>query len=139
MPPLYCPFTPQIWAAQLLLNVYSTGNWLHPVKVQVTSSPPLGCCCSAATQVTFLLHTVHLNLDNISITLQVWSGGEIFKVAAFNTSGCACIVFPGRHNAAHSLPHNLMHCSICVSFTIEVVMELHNKLHATLGMLSIHL
>lgn len=21
--PLYCPFTPQIWAAQLLLNVYS--------------------------------------------------------------------------------------------------------------------
>lgn len=36
--PLYCPFTPQIWAAQLLLNVYSSGNWLHPVKVQVTSS-----------------------------------------------------------------------------------------------------
>lgn len=37
--PLYWPFTPQIWAAQLLLNVYSSGNWLHPVKVQVTSSP----------------------------------------------------------------------------------------------------
>lgn len=31
--PLYCPFTAQKWAAQLLLNVYSLGNRLHPVKV----------------------------------------------------------------------------------------------------------
>lgn len=42
---LYCPFTPQIWVAQLLLNVYSSGNWLHPVKVQVTSS---SCSVAAA-------------------------------------------------------------------------------------------
>lgn len=70
--PLYCPFTPQIWAAQLLLNVYSLGNWLHPVKV--TSS----CCCcyrcsSSTTLVTFLSQSAHPNLDNISITLQARS------------------------------------------------------------------
>lgn len=46
--PLYCPFTPQIWAARLLLNVYSSGNWLHPVKV----TPPR-CCSSPTTLVTF--------------------------------------------------------------------------------------
>lgn len=34
--PLYCPFTPQKWAAQLLLNVYSLGNRLHPVKVTLS-------------------------------------------------------------------------------------------------------
>ena len=46
--PLYCPFTPQIWAAQLLLNVYSSGNWLHPVKVQVTSPPRAVAAAAAA-------------------------------------------------------------------------------------------
>lgn len=39
--PLYCPFTPQIWAARLLQNAYSPGDWLPTVKVQVTSSPGL--------------------------------------------------------------------------------------------------
>lgn len=41
--PLYCPFTPQIWAAQLLQNVYSLGNWLHPVKVTPS------CRCSSSS------------------------------------------------------------------------------------------
>lgn len=65
--PLCCPFTPQIWAAQLLLNVYSLGNWLHPVKV---TSP---CCCCSTILVTFVFQRVHPNPDNISITLQIWS------------------------------------------------------------------
>lgn len=53
--PLYCPFTPQIWAAWLLLNVYSSGNWLHPVKV----TPPR-CCSSSSTLVTFPFSTEHI-------------------------------------------------------------------------------
>lgn len=38
--------------------------------------PLLTCCCSCSstTSVTFLFHTVHPNHDNISITLQAWSG-----------------------------------------------------------------
>lgn len=68
--PLCCPFTPQIWAAQLLLNVYSLGNWLHPVKV---TSPCCCCCCCSTILVTFVFQRVHPNPDNISITLQIWS------------------------------------------------------------------
>lgn len=62
--PLCCPFTLQIWAAQLLLNVYSSGNWLHPVKVQVTSSS-----CSAAAPLLFH-HFSHLPFPHSAF--QTW-------------------------------------------------------------------
>lgn len=130
--PLCCPFTPQIWAAQLLLNVYSSGNWLHPVKVQVTSFPLLGCCCcSSTTLVTFLFHTVHPNLDNISVTLQVWSEGGKWSFKAPMWAACVFsgtgVVLPAKkkkgaksHSHSSLSPHAqcVLHTS---SFRIKAV------------------
>lgn len=73
--PLCCPFTPQIWAAQLLLNVYSSGNWLHPVKVQVTSHPKPPPAPSSAAAPLLFHHFSHLPFPHSAF--QTWIASAI--------------------------------------------------------------
>lgn len=88
--PLYCPFTPQIWAARLLLNVYSSGNWLHPVKV----TPPR-CCSSPTTLVTFPFCGEPV-LTQIASASALRLSPTYFSRLYVCTPGCVCIcVFRG--------------------------------------------
>lgn len=73
-------------AAQLLLNVYSLGNWLHPVKV-TSSCCCKDCCSSSTTLVTFLSQSAHPNPDNISITLQAQSK-HLSRLCVLRLGGC---------------------------------------------------
>lgn len=67
LPSFYWMFTPQ-GIGSILLKFRSL-------------LPLLSCCfcCSSTTLVTFLSHTAHPNLDNIRITLQVWSKPQHLK------------------------------------------------------------